>query len=324
MNELSITARNIRYWAPLEEGWERMKALLFRPFDLGLWLVLGFSAWLAGLGSGPGSGGANLSDSPKHIGRSLRHAVEPLFHSMFVLSLVIFVGLAVFLLIILLLWLSSRGKFIYLENVLRQRAEIVEPWGRMRRLGDSLFLWRLAFLLAIVVLLAFVVMVPAAFAIASGGTSVDGLSFFALSSFGLIFVLAAVVFGVGIAVVGLFLDAFVVPIMYRFDLKATEAWKFFLPWLKARPGAFILYTLFCLLLFMGYGLIALLACAVTCCLAALPYVGTVVMLPLLVTYRYFSLGWLAQFDPGFDFFSPLEPGDDFDEAEDEVVESEAE
>ena len=44
---------------------------------------------------------------------------------------------AVFLLIAILLWISSRGKFIYLDNVVHDRAQIVEPWSRFRRLGDT-------------------------------------------------------------------------------------------------------------------------------------------------------------------------------------------
>jgi|GEM_PF-5006444 hypothetical protein len=35
-------------------------------------------------------------------------------------------------------------------------------------------------------------------------------------------------------------------------------------------------------------------------LLALPSVGTVVLLPVHVTYRLFSLAFLAQFDPGLD------------------------
>jgi hypothetical protein len=42
----------------------------------------------------------------------------------------------------------------------------------------------------------------------------------------------------------------------------------------------------------------------TCCIVGLPYVGTVILLPLYVTYRIFSLEFLAQFDPEFDVFTP--------------------
>ena len=55
------------------------------------------------------------------------------------------IGLVVLL---LFLWLSSRGKFIFLDDVVSGQARIVEPWNRFKRLGDSLFLWRAAFVLA--------------------------------------------------------------------------------------------------------------------------------------------------------------------------------
>jgi hypothetical protein len=36
-------------------------------------------------------------------------------------------------------------------------------------------------------------------------------------------------------------------------------------------------------------------------------VGTVILLPVWVTYRLFSVEFLAQFDPGLDLFAPLQP-----------------
>ncbi len=47
---------------PLTPAIERVKTVLFRPFDLGKWFVIGFCAWLAELGkheggSGSGEGG---------------------------------------------------------------------------------------------------------------------------------------------------------------------------------------------------------------------------------------------------------------------------
>jgi len=112
--------------------------------------------------------------------------------------------------------------------------------------------------------------------------------------------------GIVAAFVALLLEGFVIPIMYKFDLKATEAWRYFLPWLKSRPLPFLLYGLFVLALgfvaVVFFGLI----CVLTCCVVALPYVGTVILLPIWVTYRLFSVEFLAQFDPGFDLFVPVE------------------
>jgi len=39
----------IAYFEPLGRAWNRMKAALFKPFDLQKWFYFGFSAFLAGL-----------------------------------------------------------------------------------------------------------------------------------------------------------------------------------------------------------------------------------------------------------------------------------
>lgn len=295
---------SIRYWLPLERAFDRMRRILFEPFDLVTWMVLGFSAWLATLGSGSGGGG-NFGGAPSDVGDAFGNAASSLFDNMFLLGLVGMAGIVVLALIAALLWLSSRGKFIFLDNVVHERAEISNPWRQYKGLGNSLFLWRVAFVGIVIAVLAAGALIPAIPAALVSGGSFEDLSIFAMTSWGVFFGL--IVFGVVVIslFVSLFLDAFVVPIMYRFDLSATQAWKNLLPWLKAHPGHFILYGFFVLLLTLGFAVVSMLACLLTCCIAALPYIGTVVLLPLWVTYRYLSLEWLAQFDPGFDVFTPL-------------------
>jgi hypothetical protein len=42
---------------PVSKAIEKTKEILFRPFDLKKWCVIGFCAWLATLGEGGGGGG---------------------------------------------------------------------------------------------------------------------------------------------------------------------------------------------------------------------------------------------------------------------------
>ncbi len=303
---------SIRYWQPLERAFDRMRRILFEPFNLVTWMVLGFSAWLATLGSGNGGGG-NFGGAPSDIGEAFGDAASSLFDNIFLFGLVGMAGIVVLALIAVVLWLSSRGKFIFLDNCVHERAEISNPWHRYKALANSLFLWRIAFVGAVIAVLATAALIPAIPAALISGGSFDDLSIFAMTSWGIFFGLATVVVVIFSLFVSLFLDAFVVPIMYRFNLRATEAWKYLVPWLKAHPGSFVLYGFFVLLLTFGFAIVSMLACLLTCCIAALPYIGTVVLLPLWVTYRYLSLEWLAQFDSGFDVFTPLETASD-DEA----------
>lgn len=299
---------NIAFFEPLNRAWERMKHILFQPFDLAKWLVLGFSAWLAGLADGAGGGGWKyVMDEEDFPGRyhldtgagGFKEAGEALIW----LPVIFVVIMAIAAILLLVLWLSSRAKFIYLDNVIHNRAQIVEPWHRLRDLGNSLFLWRLGFVVAcglIVLVLLLLFFAPAA--TLSFSDALAGLSYAAMV-FG---VLIMICLGFVAAFVALLLEGFVIPIMYKFDLKATEAWRYFLPWIKSRPLSFFLYGLFVLVL--GFLVVMLfgLMCVLTCCIVALPYVGTVILLPIWVTYRLFSVEFLAQFDPGFDLFVPVE------------------
>jgi hypothetical protein len=282
-----------------------MVAILFRPFEPVTWLVLAFAAWLAGLGGAGGGTGSTVSNSVDMdgIGRGMvpwgSRSVDHLFDRIWALP---FIALAVLLVIafaVLLLWVSSRAKMVWLESVVIGRPAIVEPWSRLGKLGDSLFLWRLGFALVVIVagvVLAGAVLGPAA--LLHGNDVLDGLSFAAI----FVGVLAATTLAAAVAVVALFLDAFVVPIMYRFELSATEAWRALLPWLRSMPGPFVLFVLFSLLLAILFGVLYTVVVLMTCCIAALPYVGTLLLLPFWATWRLFSVEFLAQFDPGFDLF----------------------
>ena len=294
----------IRYLQPFSRAWDRMVGILFRPLEPVTWLVLAFAAWLAGLGSGGGTG-STVSNSIDMDGLSRGwlpgsgRSFDHLFDRLWALPFVALAVLLVIAFVVALLWVSSRAKLVWLESVVLGRPAIVEPWTRLGKLGDSLFLWRLGFALVVIVIglvLAAVIIGPAA--LLHDSDVLDGLSFAAI----ILGVLAATVLGAAAAVVALLLDAFVVPIMYRFQLTATEAWKAFLPWLRSMPGPFVLFALFSLLLAIVFGVIYTVVVLLTCCIAALPYVGTLLLLPFWATWRLFTVEFLAQLDPGFDLF----------------------
>ena len=313
----------ISFVEPLSRAWERMRRILFDPFELSTWLVLGFSAWLAGLASGGGAGGravGNVGDSidDRHvIGTEIHDLVDTIAHQMVWLPLILLGITIVLALIVVVLWLSSRAKFIFLDNVAHERAEIVEPWARFRRLGDSLFWWRLAFFavvggLALLVVAA--VFVPAAtlsLSDALHGVSIAGI---------VLGVLALLVLVVLAFFTLLLLENFVIPVMYRFDLTTTEAWRTLLPWLRRYAGWFMAYGVLFLIAAVAFQVVLLVLCLFTCCIVLLPYVGTVILLPVWVLYRAYGVEFLAQFHPDFDLFAaaravvaeqPLEPSMDW-------------
>jgi hypothetical protein len=311
----------IEFWGALARAWGRMKLLLFRPLDARRWLVLSFCAWVAALldGSGGGPKGGGVKWSPgSHGGRvdptaaadALREAWTQIVAGWhWVLghwgaTLVLFLGLPLLVaLILVLVWVTSRFKLIYLDNVVRGRAEVVEPWTRLGSLGDSLFAFRVGFGLATLAAGGALFALLATLGFVSFASGLRGLSLTSLAVAGLVFLGFVVV----VAYISLFLRAFVVPIMYRHNLSAMAAWRAFLPWLSADPASFVLYGLFVLLLFLLAAVTVVAFGLSTCCLGFvilwIPFLGTVLLLPFLVTYRYLSLEFLAQFDPDLNVFA---------------------
>jgi hypothetical protein len=126
---------------------------------------------------------------------------------------------------VVLLWLSSRGSFMFLDNVVHNRAEVKEPWRRFKALGDSLFLWRFVFSLICFLVfgglaaLAVLVCLPMI-----GSGSAAAVSIPALIVLGC----TILMLGVLTAFVDFFLMHCVVPVMYKHDIKVTKAWRRFL------------------------------------------------------------------------------------------------
>jgi hypothetical protein len=93
--------------------------------------------------------------------------------------------------------------------------------------------------------------------------------------------------------------------------QCLPAWKELTALISGHIGTFILYFLFQIVLGMAIGIIVLGAIVITCCLACcvmiIPYVGTVLLLPVLMFQRCYSLYFLAQFGRDYDVFPPELP-----------------
>ena len=175
------------------------------------------------------------------------------------------------------------------------------------REGNSLFGFRLVLGLAgailtlplVICIIALVVRM-----VMRGGPDVAGIM--TAVGFFLCLLIAAIVF----ALINKFTMDFVVPIQYLRGAKCLAAWREYLGLLKRHAGQFILYILFQIVLSMAIGILVLAALLVTCCfccLALLPYIGTVLLLPVLVFQRAYSLSFFAQFGPSYDVFPPVPP-----------------
>ncbi|PYM08814.1 MAG: hypothetical protein DMF15_07775, partial [Verrucomicrobia bacterium] len=152
-------ARKIEILAPFNQAIELTRLILFRPFDITKWLVIGFAGFLSGwLNSGGGSinpwsfRGWNTSNAQPP---TLQFRSFHIDHAgVFFLVLIALLVIVFFTFLILWLWITARGRFIFIDCVVRNRAAITEPWREFRREGNRFFLFLIVLVVASIAVVA--------------------------------------------------------------------------------------------------------------------------------------------------------------------------
>ena len=299
---------------PIGEAFERMKAVLFTPFDAGKWFILGFSAFLAGLGEGggmpscniPGGQGSGRGGPGGGGGPGIGEAKDFLQEHLLV---IVILGAAVLVALVcigaLVVWLSSRGRFMFLDNVANNRAEVRAPWSRFRELGNRFFVFR--FLLQLSMSALALVVVALAVVLAWPDIQAEQIGtrgIVAIAWAGAFFVSVGIAFAIFMAVV----KDFVVPIMALRNVRPLAALGIFRRELLAgNLGVFVLFYLMKIVLGIGGVFAAGLAICLTCCVAYLPYIGAVILLPISVFFQCYTLCFLEQFGGPWRFFPDYSP-----------------
>ena len=289
----------IEIFKPFGGAFELMKKMLFQPFDLKKWLVIGFAAWLANLGGG-GGGSFNYQDTHGEGMQKVSDAISQIPHTVLVTGIVLVIVLALGL-IVLCAWLRARGGFMFIDCIVKNRGAIKEPWREFRKEGNSYFVfWLLiGFCVAIVAgLLSLPLVIPALtddnFFRNHNVYLISAIAGWALLILLLIFIWSLVA-------------GFMTPIMYRRRCGASEAFTVVTRLIAAHPGEILLYCLFWIVLALGSALVGCVAACATCCIVVIPYVGTVILLPVFVLLRSFSLLFLRQFGPDYDVWAQFMP-----------------
>ncbi len=292
---------------PISDALNRTKLVLFQPFDIGKWFILGFCAFLAYLFESGGGGGSGYQ-GPQGGGQGGQwgniSGQDVISWIQSNLSLIIIIGVSVLIVIValtaLITWIKSRGTFMFIDGIVLNRAAVVEPWKAFRDLGNSLFgFW---FFLGIIGVISAFLSIAIGLAIAwpdiaaseFGASAILGIVIGA----GLIVVISII-----LAIVKVLLIDFVAPTMYLRGVHVMDAWPIVGRELLAdRVGTIVLYFLVKILIAVVIGLIAFFATCLTCCIAAIPYIGTVILLPLYVFHRSYSLCFIEQYGPDWGVF----------------------
>ena len=315
----------INFTRAFESAWERMQVILFGPFDPLKWLTIGFSAFLAGLLSGgngvntsfnyrnntysgySGNGGVSASKAAQAQFNLIHTQLNQFFSSTgFWVVVAVVVAFVVFFIALSLLfvWLGARGQFLLLDNIVRNRGAVSGPWQYYARPANSFFLFYL--LLTVLFLVVTLPMVVGAIILCiplfqqqrwpTGGETaifvVLGLLYLALVIMGNIILFLYREFGPAI--------------MFRQGLMARAAFFETFKVVGRYPGSVAVFILLRLALFIGMAIICIMLCCVTFCacfLSQWPYIGTLLLLPVLIFLRCFSLDCLAQFGAEYDVFT---------------------
>ncbi len=321
-------------------AWDLMARLLFKPFDFGKWLSLGFLVWL-GYYLVPenfipmSKFSPNLSwDLLKNVsGKNGMEDVRKILEQMSEETKAMIMGLGFLLIVFLcvvylitwvfLLWLKARSKLVFIDNLARNRGDIAIPWENTSRQGWSAFRWYLVYNIVLyifygIILIPFILIclpwfnelikfkgIPPMPGLIPGTMIVCGIAYFIVN--------------ITATVINTFFNDTVLPIMYKTRSGALNGWKIFLSLLGCHPFSFIGYLLFKFMLYTLASIFLMLILFVTCCslycIQQIPLVGSLLLgllfsqlvLPVPVVFRYFSLEFLVQFGDDYKIINDEEP-----------------
>jgi len=284
---------------------EHTRKKLF-PFRFKAWLALGFVTFLDQCGRG---GGVNFPSPGGMIREKYGGGHEPDLAGITAWAGshvgLIMVGAAGFLTLIvgltaLVLWLSSRGIFMYIDNVSSGRSEVARPWREHAEQAGSLFVWR--FVVALTALLAVILLLLAGallfLLLTRSRVDVGPAAFVSVLLVVPVILLLALAGGL----VSVALRDFVAPIQLRRGLSCGPAARVFLSLLRSTPGAFILYLVLKIAFSFALAAVLLIVGCLTCCCAFLPVVGHTILQPAFYFERAWSLFLLRQL--GHDLVAP--------------------
>ena len=274
------------------------------PFRFERWLALGFVAFLDQCGRGgggtfrvpsPGGGGGSGSGGP-----DLRRASEWLGSHVVLVVVIAAVVLALIVAVTaLVLWLNSRGAFMYLDNVATGRADVARPWREHAERAHSLFAWRFVIGIATLMAVALLVGLTGLLVLAYSKDRVTGGVALSLGLLGLLPIFLVLI--VVVSLVSLALRDFVAPLQWQLGVSCGPAARVLWGLVNAHRGSFAAYVGLKIAFGVAAAIVVVVAGCLTCCCGFLPVISQTLLQPLFYFERTWSLVFLRQL--GYDVFA---------------------
>lgn len=321
---------------PLSVAWQTVSKQLFQNFRLGKWFALGLSAWLANILIG-NAGNCSFpvdilntllklntrSDSSSGVSAhwpqflalapGQAQSTTPDLSQLFggssailgVVGIVILAALLVGLILgLIMLWVGCRGQFMLLDNVLHDRDAVVRPWKEFRRHGNSLFMPFLMLGGGNMILIFAVIVAAAVFAAVPG--LVQSIEIWVWIVMGVVFLLC-----LGLVVLMAIFLMLVREVgsvwMYRNGGTAWDAMRRIIALAGEKPAEILFYVVVRIVLGVIFWTVIFTIGVATCCFGFLPYLNSVLTLPVSVFRVAYNVELVAQFGPEFDARVPQSP-----------------
>jgi hypothetical protein len=211
-----------------------------------------------------------------------------------------------------LTWVGCRGQFIFIDNIVRNRAAITGPWVRYAREGNVwfLFLLGLSIVTFILIILTVGLFLLLGWAWISQERNPQGGEVAAI----VVFLLASAAFWCVAGAIFFIIRSFAIPLMFRQTSGLGGALGTVFNLIIGRPLSMLVYVLVSFVLAIAGSALSLVGvCLVCCCIfwiGLIPIIGSLLMtailaqllLPLLVFYRCFQIECLSQFGPAYDIW----------------------
>ena len=248
---------------------------LFKPFRFGQWVRLAITGLLAGeLGTSRGCSFQIPWRPPNRSDQFLAQAVISRT-GLWVAAIVLLV-LLVFILSIVLIYISSRMRFVLFDSVVAKECHIRRYWAQRSGPAFRYFVFQLLLSLAVVGCIAFFASIGAIIVFGTGWWRNPGQHAIPLVIIGLILVLFLSVFLIIAFLVSVLTKDFVVPQMALEDLSVTEGWQRLWSRLMTEKGGYAGYV--------GFKIVLAIAAAIAVAVATL-----ILVLALLIPVGFVAL-----------------------------------
>jgi hypothetical protein len=269
------------------------KRQLIQPFRFSQWTRLAIVGLLAGeMGSGGGVNFPSGFNIPHQGGGSSRHFVAqglPHVDPVLLAALIGVVAVTGFILVVVMLYVSSVMRFVLFDSVLAKECKIRRSWTARQSPGWKYFLWHVGYLLVTIVASVILLGIPAALAFAMGWFNQPRQHLVPLILLGLFTFAVFFLFVIASALVQVLTKDFVVPQMALESIGAVEGWRRLWIMMNAEKSAYAIYIGMKIVLAIGAGIVIGIATILLGLILAVPAI--VVAAVTVMTGKSAGLEW---------------------------------